>query len=190
MLSTLVHLDRTVFYFINHTLGNPFFDLIMPWLREKLVWIPLYIFLISFCLIKYKLKGLYLILLLMIAVGLSDLISAHLIKILVQRPRPCNNFSLARLIIKRVACGNGFSFVSSHASNHFAIAGFLIAVFGTRYRWVIPAAFAWAFLICFAQVYVGVHYPVDVTAGAILGWCIGTLMAKAGKYWNLNPVID
>lgn len=189
MLSTLVHLDRTVFYFINHTLGNPFFDLIMPWLREKLVWIPLYIFLISFCLIKYKLKGLYLILLLMVAVGLSDLISAHLIKILVQRPRPCNNFSLARLIIKRVACGNGFSFVSSHASNHFTIAGFLIAVFGKRYKWVIPAAFVWAFLICFAQVYVGVHYPVDVTAGALLGWCIGTLMAKAGKYWKLNPVI-
>jgi undecaprenyl-diphosphatase len=33
--------------------------------------------------------------------------------------------------------------------------------------------FVWAFLISYAQVYVGVHYPTDVTAGALLGSLIG-----------------
>ena len=119
MLSTLLNWDRQAFYFINHTLGNPFFDLIMPIIREKLTWIPLYLFIVLYSLIRYKLKGLYIILFLIAAVAISDLISAHLIKILVHRLRPCNDPSMKQLITDRVACGNGYSFVSSHASNHF-----------------------------------------------------------------------
>jgi membrane-associated phospholipid phosphatase len=33
--------------------------------------------------------------------------------------------------------------------------------------------FAWAFVICYAQVYVGVHFPLDILGGAILGTAIG-----------------
>ncbi|HTS44574.1 MAG TPA: phosphatase PAP2 family protein, partial [Puia sp.] len=36
--------------------------------------------------------------------------------------------------------------------------------------------FLWAFFISYAQVYVGVHYPLDVTCGAILGCGIGYAM--------------
>lgn len=187
MLSTLLNWDRQAFYFINHTLGNSFFDLIMPVIREKLTWIPIYLFIVLFSVIRYKLKGLYIVLFLIAAVAISDLISAHLIKILVHRLRPCNDPIMKQLITDRVACGNGYSFVSSHASNHFTIAGFLMVIFGRRWPWVVPVTFIWAFLICFAQVYVGVHYPIDVTAGALLGWCLGTLMAKFAVRIKLVP---
>jgi len=187
MLSTIIHWDRQAFYFVNHTLGNPFFDFVMPWIREKFFWIPVYIFIITWSLIRYKIKGLYIILFLAAAVALSDLISAHLIKLLVQRLRPCNDRTMDKFITDRVACGNGYSFVSSHASNHFAIAGFLMVIFGNKFRWVIPLTFFWALLICFAQVYVGVHYPIDVTAGAILGWCLGTGVAKIAVRMGVLP---
>lgn len=187
MLSTLINWDRQAFYFINHTLGNSFFDLIMPLIREKLTWVPLYLFIIIFSLIRYRLQGLYLLLLLIAAVAVSDLVSAHIIKILIHRLRPCQDHFMDRLITDRIACGNGFSFVSSHASNHFAIAGYLMITFGKRWAWVIPATFIWAFLICFAQVYVGVHYPLDVIAGGLLGWCLGTLLAKVAVKLKLVP---
>lgn len=187
MLNTLLNWDRQAFYFINHTLGNPVFDLVLPWVREKLLWIPLYLFIIVFSLARYKLKGLYIILALIVAAAMSDLISAHLIKLLVQRLRPCNDRLMDTMITVRIACGNGYSFVSSHAANHFAVAGVLMGVFGRRWKWVIPASFTWAFMICFAQVYVGVHYPIDVTAGALLGWCIGAGIAALARNYRLLP---
>ncbi|MES2807217.1 MAG: phosphatase PAP2 family protein [Bacteroidota bacterium] len=174
----LLHLDRQIFYFINHDLGNAFFDVLMPVLRNKLVWIPLYIFIFVFCLWRYKKQGLIITVLLALTAGLADFGSATVIKSTFKRIRPCNDPAMAATIVSRVPCGTGFSFPSSHASDHFAIAMFLGMVFLKRYRWVLPAGLVWAALISFAQVYVGVHYPVDVTTGAVFGVLIGLLF-----YW-------
>ncbi|RYY18380.1 MAG: phosphatase PAP2 family protein, partial [Sphingobacteriaceae bacterium] len=62
-----------------------------------------------------------------------------------------------------------------HASDHFALAVFACMVFGKNKRWVWFAAIVWAAAIAYAQVYVGVHYPLDVLAGAALGTLIGWL---------------
>jgi len=103
---------------------------------------------------------------------LTDQLSAHFVKAIVHRVRPCNNFETgARLIIEH--CGSGFSFVSSHATNSFGIAAF-ISMLSTRRPITILVLLAWASLISFSQVYVGVHYPADVAGGAILGLVIGT----------------
>ena len=75
----------------------------------------------------------------------------------------------------RVSCGGGYSFPSSHAANHFALAVFLIGIFGFAGQWQQKALLAWAGLIAFSQVYVGVHYPLDVICGAILGVLAGYL---------------
>jgi len=104
---------------------------------------------------------------------------------LVARVRPCNDFSLATDIIHRVPCGSGLSFPSAHATNHFAIAVFLICLFYSRWKPVLPIGIFWAFIISFAQVYVGVHYPVDVTTGALLGITIGLICA--GIFKKLQP---
>jgi len=71
-------------------------------------------------------------------------------------------------------CGGGYSFPSSHASNHFALASLLAPSWArgasSRWRW---ALFLWAASIAYGQVYVGMHYPVDVLFGALLGTAIG-----------------
>jgi membrane-associated phospholipid phosphatase len=179
----LLQLDRQIFFYINHDLGNGFLDVLMPVLRNKLVWIPLYVFIIIFCLWQYKKQGLIIIALLALSAGLADFGSATIIKSTVKRVRPCNDTSLAATLISRVPCGTGYSFPSSHASDHFAMAVFLGAVFFRRYRWVFPVGLVWAGSISFAQVYVGVHYPVDVTVGAIYGTLVGLLF-----YWIFSKV--
>lgn len=179
----LLQLDRQLFYFINHDLGNAFFDILMPVLRNKLAWIPLYVFIVLFCLWRYKKQGLIIIVLLAITAGVADFGSATIIKSTVKRVRPCNDIALATTIVSRVPCGTGYSFPSSHASDHFAIAVFMGAVFFGRYRWVLPVGLLWAASISFAQIYVGVHYPVDVTIGAIYGTLVGLLF-----YWIFRKI--
>ena len=45
---------------------------------------------------------------------------------------------------------------------------------GIRYK----SLFLWAFIVCYAQLYVGAHYPTDVIGGALLGILVGYLTAK------------
>ncbi|GJM34616.1 MAG: hypothetical protein DHS20C18_36170 [Saprospiraceae bacterium] len=117
--------------------------------------------------------------LLFFAVGLTiavaDGASSQLIKKNVKRLRPCRTEALAVNLL--VPCGGGYSFTSSHATNHFAIALLLIMVFGKRFRQIKWPLLLWAASIAYGQVYVGVHYPIDVIAGGLLGSLIGVGVA-------------
>jgi membrane-associated phospholipid phosphatase len=181
MTEHLLQLDRQLFHFINYALSNPVFDTVMPWLRNPKFWTPLYVFIIVFSIIRFKKAGIILIILLSVTVGIADYGSASILKALVKRTRPCREVSLQPEEISRVPCGTGYSFPSTHASDHFAMALFLSLVYQKQWRWIWFWAILWAALICFAQVYVGVHYPVDVTAGALFGSVVGTGMAYLFK---------
>ena len=71
------------------------------------------------------------------------------------------------------------SFTSSHAANHFGLATFFYFTLRNYIHHWTWAFFAWAFIIIYAQVYVGVHYPVDVIAGGLVGLLFGYLSAKS-----------
>jgi membrane-associated phospholipid phosphatase len=145
----------------------------MPLLRESIVWIPLYAFLIAFAYINFDRKGLFWVLGAILTVTLSNYISSDIIKPYYNTPRPCRDAILdtsARLLINRCP-GNG-SFTSSHAANHFALAMFIYQTLKVVANWS-KWFFVWAFAICYAQVYVGVHYPIDVIGGALVGLACG-----------------
>lgn len=173
----LIKLDRHLFYFVNHQLANSIFDLVMPWLRNPRFWIPLYIFIIGFCVYRYKKQGLIIILLLALSAGFADFTSASIVKPLMKRARPCRDAVVSQTDIVRVNCGTGYSFPSTHATDHFAMAFFLVMLFRKKWRWIWLWALLWAGLISFAQVYVGVHFPIDVTAGALYGIFVGWLFS-------------
>jgi undecaprenyl-diphosphatase len=173
VIEQLRHIDHVLFTFVNLTLANDVFDIICPILREKLVWIPLYILMGYY---SFRLYGRQVWILLLFAAAtiiISDQVSSSVIKPLVHRLRPCNNHNMvpaARLIID--SCGAGFSFLSSHAANHFAIATFFVFVTPLK-RYIALLLYVWASLVAFSQVYVGVHFPADVIAGAMLGIITG-----------------
>ncbi|GAB1462345.1 phosphatase PAP2 family protein [Pedobacter sp. UBA4863] len=173
MMQEILQFDTELFLKIHRGLSNGFFDWLMPLLRNRFFWSPLYLFIVIFCIRQYKKTGLYIIGGILLTFAMGDMISAKLIKPNVGRLRPCNEIRLKEEIIPRVNCGSGKSFPSSHATNHFGIAVFLIGVFYRKWKAILPIGLLWAAAISFAQVYVGVHYPIDVFCGMLLGIAIG-----------------
>ena len=174
----LLIMDRVLFELVNTQLSSNILDSILPPMRDKFLWLPLYMIILAALLWKYQWRGAIILGFVLLTVFLTDQISASIIKPLVQRLRPCQNPEISVNLL--VICGSGFSFVSSHASNHFGIAVFLGHRF-RRFTLAYPLALLWATLICIAQVYVGVHYPLDIIGGALLGFlCAGVTL------WGLS----
>lgn len=174
----VIEADRRLFLWINEGWSSGWLDIVLPWMRDFVNWLPLYAVMIGVCIYKYKRLGVWWSLVAMVTVGLSDILSSRLIKTLVARPRPCHVMDQLPEMILRVECGSGYSFTSSHATNHMAIAMFIIAstkLFGWgNWRWIFAL---WAFIIGLAQVYVGVHYPFDLIGGFLLGAGVGVMTA-------------
>lgn len=174
LISTLKNFDRWLFKKINVEWATPFLDYVFPVWREGMTWMPLYIFLFIFMAVNFGARVWPWIIGLVATVSLSDQLSSHLIKPLVQRHRPCYDILLApdiRLLLNY--CSSSFSFVSSHATNHFGMAFFIYYTLKSYIGKWSYLFFFWAASISYGQVYIGVHYPIDVFCGALLGTGIG-----------------
>lgn len=187
MLAELLALDEQLFLWFNG-IHIPIFDSFSPYYRHKLLWIPLYVFLASYFVLNYARKGMWVVLFALITVGISDTASSQWIKKTVKRDRPCNTVKLQQQMNTRVRCGGGYSFTSSHATNHGALAFFFFFILGkprSKWQWLLVA---WAGSIALAQVYVGVHYPFDILIGLILGCAIGWVTSRVfDRYIGLSP---
>lgn len=182
MIEPLLAYDRRFFRIINDGWSNAFFDWLMPWLRNALMWYPLYLFLVLLVLINFRKTGWLWVLFTAGTIILCNFVSADILKENVVRLRPCNEPAYQDWIHVLVGYRpQSYSFVSSHASNHFGMAMFFYLTLRSRFRYWPALFFLWAFSISLAQVYVGVHYPLDVTCGALIGILIGYL---AGRSFN------
>ncbi len=164
-------LDYGLFLLINGA-SNGFFDALMVWVSSMALWTPLYVLLVYFIFRKYKTRGFVAIGFLLLAVALSDLVSVHLFKNVFLRLRPCYEPELSGMVKNIVGCGGQYGFVSSHASNSFAIVGMTILLMEDKYKhlkWLMPI---WGTSIMYSRVYLGKHYPSDVVFGALLGLLI------------------
>ncbi|MBD3170591.1 MAG: phosphatase PAP2 family protein [candidate division Zixibacteria bacterium] len=184
VLDFIVNIDIQVFYFINMTIANNVMDLVMPFITEESNFLYPLIAVCVGIIFLMKRRGLVILLWGGVLIALSDQLSSSVIKPLVDRPRPCHELDLYRLLVN---CGAGKSFPSSHATNMFAAATFFGEKFLNRRR----EFYLVAFMVALSRVYVGVHYPLDVIAGAAigigLGIGIGTLADYLGsRYWFLS----
>ena len=173
-MQQLIHLDKELFKLINGQWTNPFFDWIMPWLRNSTVWIPFYLFMLLLIAINFKKQAFWIIAFGIITITLTDGISSKIMKPYFDRLRPCNDPDMASMLrfLMHYRPGNG-SFTSSHAANHFGLAMFLYMALKKYFGSWLLLLFVWAFFISYAQVYVGVHYPGDIVGGAVLGCLLG-----------------
>lgn len=184
---TIVKWDYELWFYMNATWHNDVLDAIVPYLRNQWTWAPLYLFLLLFTTINFGRKGWMWCVFFLLTFSLSDSISASLIKPYFGRIRPCNNPYLANIVHIIVPCGGGYSFPSSHAANHFSLGVFSAITLQSRVKHVWYWAIAWAVCVSYSQVYVGVHFPLDVTCGALLGILVGILTAKIyNRIYNLR----
>jgi undecaprenyl-diphosphatase len=180
---TLQSLDTALFFAINHGTANPLFDVLMPAFSNQgyLLVAPFLFYLI----VKSAQTGpeeraknlatvVAAIALACLAVYFALQIE-DLVKNAVMRIRPCRSLVDVRLL---VPCPRSFSLPSGHAITSFAFALplWLLArgIVTTAWR-SFPLVLAAA--IAFSRVYIGVHYPGDVLAGAVLGTMIGLVLA-------------
>ena len=190
MLTTLKNWDRWLFTKINQDWTTPFLDTLFPFWREAMTWIPLYLFLLIFVLINFGKKAWPWIIGLILTVTFTDQISSHILKPLVDRPRPCHDVLLAdhiRLLLNY--CSDSRSFTSSHAANHFGVGIFIFCTLKSYFKNWSYLFLIWAATVSYGQIYIGVHYPLDVLGGAILGCSIGYSMAFFfNKKFSFNSV--
>jgi undecaprenyl-diphosphatase len=188
-LHTLIEWDKWLFLKINNDWTNSFLDSIFPWWRDQNTWLPLYLFLLLFLLFNFGWKVWPYILVVIITIVITDQLSSSLFKNWINRIRPCHEVSLkdqVRLLTSY--CPGSGSFTSSHATNHFGAAWFFFLTLKPYFKNWSYLFFFWAATISYGQVYVGVHYPLDVIGGAILGSCIGVIIATFyKKFVPLGP---
>ena len=169
MTELLYSIDVAVFFFINHSLANPVFDVVMPLLTDlnKVRWgQALYLLGWMWLIVKGGRRGRIAALLLVVGIIVSDQLSSAVLKPLVGRIRPCATLEGVRLLVD---CGSGLSFPSSHAVNNFCTATILAAFYKKqRLLWLGIAS-----LVAFTRPYVGVHYPSDILGGALIGAACG-----------------
>ncbi len=177
MLEFLYSIDIQLFRFGNLTLANPVGDLFFPFLTEVKNFYPIYLVGILLVIYKERKASLPILLFTALLVLCSDQLSSHVVKPLVGRLRPCAALDGVRLL---VGCGGGKSFPSSHAVNNFAFALFFSHLY-PKLRWPL---FILAALIAYSRVYVGVHYPSDIFAGALLGLGVAWVMIQAYEHRN------
>ena len=172
-------LDRKIFYLVNANGANPFFDTLFPFVRESTFWVPLYLFLLVLVTVNFRQRGWLWFIFFVCTAGLCDMVSSHLIKENIFRLRPCQNPELAsRMHYLAHYCPQSSGFVSAHATTHFGLAFFVVLTLQPyTSRWI-RLFFAWAAVISYAQVYVGVHYPFDVLCGTLIGCALGYFMAR------------
>ena len=181
--------DTDLFLILNGA-HNSFWDFIMFWASDKFIWIPVYALFLFLLWRKYYSKIWIVILFAALLIFLSDQISVHLFKDVFQRFRPCNDPALDGMVhLVNGKCGGSFGFYSSHASNIFAIAVFVISLLGKKNPWMILLILIWAGLIAYSRIYLGVHYPGDVIAGAMVGSLLGWMVARFLKNILRKPAI-
>jgi len=114
------------------------------------------------------------------AIGCAG-VSTFAIKYMVKRERPFNTYS----DIERLTDGSSYSFPSGHTSSTFALATSLSLAYPKWY--IIAPSFAYAGLVAYSRMDLGVHYPSDVLAGALLG--VGSAYLSRYITYKLYPKI-
>jgi len=197
-MDTLIELDKKILVFLNGFHSDAL-DPIMFLLSNTLFWLPLYLFLIYATQKKYQ-KAAWIILIgAIITLILADQITASIMKPYFARLRPSHDPSLkGQLHLVKdfngsLYYGGLYGFASSHAANTFGTALFFFFFLKSVYRWA-ALLFLWAALMTYTRIYLGVHFPGDIIAGAVVGlgsaWIAKRIVIALARKYKLDVGLE
>lgn len=172
MIEELVKYDTELFLFLNK-LGNTSWDGFWRIVTEKWSSIPIYAVLLYLIYKHYGLKGTLIILVsVALMITATDQLS-NLFKHGIKRPRPCQVESL-RETMRYVAerCGR-YGYFSAHATSSMAAAVFLGLSLKKWYVYLPFLLLFWSAVVAYSRIYLGVHYPLDIITGMLIGGLLG-----------------
>ena len=189
-MESLLQLDQQWLLAINGA-HAPWADTLMWHVSQSATWLPLYAVMLVLLWYNIPMKKederkkahvyarlttfAMFILLFAVAVGGADLICARIIKPLVARPRPTHDAVIGSLVhLVNGYTGGEYGFCSNHAANTMATALMFCLLYLPDKNWIIRLCVIgglslWVLLNCYSRMYLGVHYPLDILAGLIVG---------------------
>lgn len=167
MIEAIKNWDEAAFLWLN-SFHSSALDPIVLQLTQTISWIPLYVLLL-YQIYRIDPKNTAWILGgVMLTILLSDQMTSGLMKPYFERLRPCHDPRWEGMLHLYGRCGGLYGFVSSHAANTFGLATFLTLKLGKKQK-AIAWLFLYALLVSYTRIYLGVHYPLDVFFGAVVG---------------------
>jgi undecaprenyl-diphosphatase len=180
MLDGLLEWDERIFRLLNGNWLNPILDHLLPFATDAGNFILPFVVAAIVIVLVGRVRGLRFLMLAVVSVVVADAIGTHIFKYSFLRARPCIALTDVRLL---VGCTNLPSLPSNHAVN-----ASVLATLTTLYipRLWLPAT-ALAILVGYSRVYVGVHYPLDVLAGSVLGIVVALAFSGVMNFvWPLS----
>jgi undecaprenyl-diphosphatase len=170
LLDKIIQYDKDLLVYLNG-LGTENWDGFWLLITNQLSWIPLYLVFLYMIFRSFGWKKtLGLLLLTALMITFSDQFTVFM-KNYFERLRPNRDPSINQLI--RILKNNSsFSFVSGHATTSMAVSLFMYLRLREYYPYTV-FFFIWPLLFAYSRVYIGVHFPLDVITGALIGLLIG-----------------
>ncbi|MCL2560867.1 MAG: phosphatase PAP2 family protein [Rikenellaceae bacterium] len=182
MIDLILHWDKTLFLALNFD-GGAVLDRFFWVVSGRLTWVPLYVLIITLLWRRYGWReALLAVVFIAVMVGAVDQ-ACNFFKATAGKLRPSHSPDLEGLVhlVKRPSTGGLYrgglyGAVSAHAATTFAIMTFSSAL--VRARWFTVLTVIWTTLVAYSRIYLGVHYPLDILLGALLGILAGVLFVK------------
>lgn len=166
MLESILEWDREAFIFLN-SLGIEEYDSFWSTVTKIPTWIPLFLFFGFLFFRKYSKREAFFMILTVLVMVFFVVTLTDLTKVVVARLRP-NNDEEINTLIRILRSPTGYSFFSGHASSSFSITTLVYLFLGKHFKWSI-FFYIWPLLFVMSRIYVGVHFPVDIIVGALVG---------------------
>ena len=177
-MEEIIHFDKELLLMVNGS-DSLFLDYLILILTNAKTWIPLYLGL--FYVVLKSNKNVREVLLILGAAGLCYLLAGAvddgIVKPLVARWRPTHDPEIGSLVdVVNGYRGGKYGFFSAHAANTFSIAIFFSLLM--RQRLLTCSLVAYSLINCYTRLYLGVHYPGDITVGLLWGGFVGWLVYR------------